>query len=144
MSYFEREKVTLDPAILLECILIQALEVLGIGDETSIEEIALHKKGARIIARERGLTVEDRESFRKLEEYEQALAKACQEGDPYPDPAPYTPLPADILDILWSLFDLSVTLEDTGERMAILDLAAYMMDFLDLAGRLHHGVPRSA
>ena len=144
MSYFDRQRNCLEPQVLLDCILEKALIILSIGDETSIEEIPPLRKGVEIVAREYGLSLGDRELFHRLEKFEQELKRACSTGDPLPELQEGERIQASILEILWSLFDLATALEDAGERRAILDLASYLMDFLDLEGNLKAHIRQSA
>lgn len=144
MRYFKRQQRALEPEILLDSVLEEALSVLDLSDETAIDEISLHKRGAEIIAREYGLTVEDRNAFHRLERFEQEMKQACASGEPLPELTGPEGAQAGMLDILWSLFDLATALEDADERGEILDLAAYMMDFSDLEGKLNARVSQSA
>ena len=72
----------------------------------------------------------------RLDEFDQELKSAYREGEVLPELGVTDPGLPDTLKILWSLFSLTAALEDEKERNQILDLAAYMMDFLDLEGRV--------
>lgn len=136
MAYFERERSALEPLALLRSVIDQALCVLDIGDETAPEEIAKHRQGAAIIAKTYGLESEAAAEIQRLDEFEQSLETAYREGEALPELDTTDPCSADTLKILWGLFSLTAVLEDDKERKEILDLAAYMMDFLDLEGRV--------
>ena len=144
MRYFNKEQSALSPQTLLNTILKQALEVLDIGDASAGKMATLHKRGAEIVARESGISLKEQELFRQLEAYGQNDARSS-EKEIAPlirrDDGADTEKP---LAILWSLFDLAALLDDAGERQDILDLAAYMMDYLDVEGNIRQRIPRLA
>lgn len=135
MAYFDEQNRASQPQELLRSVIDQALCVLDIGDETSPEEIKLHRQGAAIIAREFGLEAEAEARLQRLDQFEKALDEAYQQGTTIPELEVNNPSSADTLKILWGLFSLSARLENREERGQLLDLAAYMTDFLDLEGR---------
>ena len=136
MAYFERVRSALEPLTLLRSVIDQALCALDIGDETAMGEITKHRQGAAIIAREYGLEAAAAEEIQRLDEFAQVLEAAYREGAALPELDVTDPGSPDTLKIFWSLFSLTAALEDEKERKEILDLAAYMMDFLDLEGRV--------
>ena len=152
MAYFDAQRNGLDPKTLLNRVIDQALCVLDIGDETALAEITPHRKVAALIAREYGLEEEAAAGEQRLADFIQKLEAAFEEGSVLPelqaDALPKLevedPGPADTLKILWGLFLLTAKLEDAQERGQALDLAAYMMDFLDLEGKLARQNSRAA
>lgn len=152
MAYFDAQRNELDPKTLLNRVIDQALCVLDIGDETALAEITPHRKVAALIAREYGLEEEAAAGEQRLADFIQKLEAAFVEGSVLPelqaDALPKLemedPGPADTLKILWGLFILTAKLEDAQERGQALDLAAYMMDFLDLEGKLARQNSRAA
>ena len=152
MAYFDEQSNAAEPKTLLRRVIDQALCVLDVGAETALEEITPHRKVAALIAREYGLEDDAAAGEQRLADFIQKLETAFEEGSVLPelqgDALPKLdvedPGPADTLKILWGLFLLTTKLEDAQERGQALDLAAYMMDFLDLEGKIAERHSRAA
>lgn len=144
MAYFDEQSNAAEPKTLLRRVIDQALCVLDVGAETALEEITPHRKVAALIAREYGLEDDAAAGEQRLEAFNQELDAAFGEGGALPKLEVDTPGAADTLKILWGLFLLTTKLEDAQERGQALDLAAYMMDFLDLEGKIAERHSRAA
>ena len=124
-----------DPKAMLKQLGRDAINLLAMCSIDSAAEVKLLEAGIRLLGKAWDLPEEDVQAQLDgiAEERENIMFQISEDELPE-DELLNSYDGAKIMELLWGLFNTAVRLDDKDDRNAILKLAKYMADYLDLDG----------